>query len=265
MSIYKKEKPNYFREALNSIINQTVQPAEIIIVKDGKLTQELDDVCMEYKEKHRELFKFISLEKNQGLGKALQIGLQNCRYDIIARMDTDDIAKIDRFKTQIKEFEEDKDLAIIGSSIEEFSVSPDKIDAVRKVPESYKEILIYAKKRNPFNHMTVMFRKQAVLSVGNYPNVSLMQDYYLWVKLLNRGYKAKNLKVSLVFVRADRNLFARRGGIDYFMREIKMQNKFRNEGFISWSDFVKNVCIRGSVRIMPNSMRKLFYRKILRK
>ncbi len=264
MSIYKKEKSMYFRESLNSIINQTLQPTEIVIVKDGVLTQELDEVCIEYQKKYEGLFKFVELKKNQGLGKALQIGLQNCEYDIIARMDSDDIAKPNRFELQIKEFEEDKELVLIGSFIEEFSVSPNKIDTVRKVPEKYEEILTYARKRNPFNHMTVMFQKEKVLSVGNYPDVSLMQDYYLWVKLLKKGYKAKNLREPLVFVRADKNLFARRGGISYFVREIRMQNIFRHEGFIDWSDFIKNICIRGSVRIKPNSMRKLFYRKILR-
>ena len=265
LSIYKKENPVYFIESLNSIIEQTVLPTEIVIIKDGDLTQELEHVCLKYKNKYRDLIKVISLEKNQGLGKALQIGLKYCTYDIVARMDSDDIAKKDRFEKQIREFEKDDKLAILGSSIEEFSTTPDLIDSIRNVPLSNHEIRKYAKMRNPFNHMTVMFRKSAVLDVGSYQPFHLNEDYYLWYRLLNKGYKAKNLSESLVYARVDKNMFQRRGGVKYFLQEVKLQNIFYKNHFINTYEYVRNIGMRMSARLLPNAIRGILYRKYMRK
>lgn len=265
LSVYEKEKPLYFRTSLNSILEQTLLPAEVVIVKDGELLSELDNICTEYQTKYPNLFKFISLKKNQGLGKALQVGLEHCTYDIVARMDTDDIAKKDRFEKQIREFEKDDKLAILGSSIEEFSTTPDLIDSIRNVPLSNHEIRKYAKMRNPFNHMTVMFRKSAVLDVGSYQPFHLNEDYYLWYRLLNKGYKAKNLSESLVYARVDKNMFQRRGGVKYFLQEVKLQNIFYKNHFINTYEYVRNIGMRMSARLIPNAIRGILYRKYMRK
>ncbi len=264
MSIYHRENPFYFRESLESLLKQTISPSEIIIVKDGSLSGELDNICEEYNSKYPYLFKMISLETNQGLGIALRIGLQYCSHDIVARMDTDDIAKVDRFEKQIKEFENDGDLTIIGSAIDEFSQNIEEIDTVRKVPLTHKEIKEYAKKRNPFNHMTVMFRKSAVLAVGNYQPFHLSEDYYLWYRLLINGYKAKNLADSLVYARVDRDMFRRRGGVKYFLQELKLQNIFYQSNFINTFEYIRNVVIRMSARVMPNCLREVLYRNCMR-
>ncbi|WP_110954054.1 glycosyltransferase [Anaerosinus massiliensis] len=265
LSIYKKEEPMHFRLSLDSILNQTLLPAEIIVVKDGKLSANLDDICVEYNIKYTNLFKFVLLEKNQGLGKALQVGLQYCSYDIIARMDTDDIAKPDRFEKQIREFQKDDLLVILGTTIEEFSTTPERIDSIRKVPLSNQEIRQYAKMRNPFNHMTVMFKKSAVLDVGNYQPFYLCEDYYLWYRLLNKGYKAKNLSESLVYARVDKNMFQRRGGIKYFLQEVKLQNIFYRNHFINTFEYIRNIGIRMIARLIPNAIRGILYRKCMRK
>lgn len=264
MSIYQKENPLYFRQALDSILNQTNNPTEIVIVKDGKLTQELEAVCLEYENRYTNIVHFVELETNQGLGIALQIGLNHCRYDFVARMDTDDIAKVDRFEKQIKEFQNDDSLDIIGSAIDEFSISIDKIDTVRKVPLLHREIMEYAKRRNPFNHMTVMFRKSAVLAVGNYQPFHLSEDYYLWYRLLSNGYKTKNLADSLVYARVDKEMFRRRGGVKYFLQELKLQKIFYQSNFITSFEYIRNVVIRMIARLIPNFLREVLYRNCMR-
>lgn len=265
MSVYKRENPKCFREALESIIQQTVKPTEIVVVKDGELTEFLDIICNEYNEKYKGLFKFITLKNNQGLGQALQTGMENCTYDIVARMDTDDIAKPERFEKQIREFEKDKNLAILGSAIEEFSITPERVDTIRIVPLLDQDIKKYAKRRNPFNHMTVMFRKNAVIDVGNYKPFHLNEDYYLWYRLLNKGYKAKNLPDCLVSARVDENMFQRRGGLGYILQEIKLQNIFYKNGFINLIEYTRNVTMRMSARLIPNLIRGYLYRKYMRK
>lgn len=168
MSIYYKENPDYLRQCLDSLVSQTVMPTEIVIVKDGPLTDGLESVFSEYVAKNEGLYKFVPLETNHGLGFALAEGVKNCSYELIARMDTDDISRIDRFEIQLKEFESDPDLDICGSHIEEFEDDVTNIVAKRTVPLEDAAIKKYQKKRDGFNHMTVMFKKSAVLKAGNY-------------------------------------------------------------------------------------------------
>lgn len=265
LSVYKNERSEFFRKALDSILDQTLKPNEIVIIKDGLLTCELEMVCLEYKKKYADLFKFIQLQNNQGLGKALQVGVKCCTYDLIARMDTDDIAKPERFEKQMREFENNIDLAILGGAIEEFSISPECVESVRRVPLYNEDIYRYAKKRNPFYHMTVMFRKNIVLNVGNYQPFYLNEDYFLWMRVLKNGYKVKNLPDSLVSVRANEEMFKRRGGLKYLKQELKLQNLFYKHRFINEFEYFRNMGIRIVARIIPNQMRMIIYRKCLRK
>lgn len=264
LSIYNKEDPKYLISSLNSIIDQTYVPNEILIIKDGILNNKLNRICDDYLNNYPKLFKFIQLPQNQGLGKALQIGVNSCTHSIIARMDTDDIAKSDRFQKQLDEFMNDSELALLGSYIDEFSDTPSSIHSIRMVPLTHIDIMEYAKKRNPFNHMTVMFRKNAVLDAGNYQPFHLCEDYYLWFRMLLKGYKMKNLPESLVYARVDKNMFQRRGGLKYFVQEIKLQNIFYKSNFISCFEYVRNVVIRMVVRLLPNKVRWLLYKKYLR-
>lgn len=264
MSVYAKENPTFLTEALDSVLAQTIEPSEIVLVKDGPLTFELEKVIDNYINKYPENFKIISLQENKGLGIALKIGVDNSSFDIIARMDSDDIAKSDRFEKQLKVLTLNPDVDIVGSYIKEFEGDITNILSVRKVPTSSKEIYDYARRRNPFNHMTVMFRKNAVYGAGNYKQSLYTEDYYLWARMIKNNSKMANIPESLVYARTGRDLFKRRGGLIYVKSEINLQKKLYSIGFINLWEAVINVGLRVLIRIMPNALRGYVYKKLLR-
>lgn len=265
MSIYFKEKPTFFNQAMQSIWdNQTVKPSEIILVEDGKLTDELYQVIAQWKEKLGDVLKVVPLETNQGLAKALNAGIQHCQYDYIARMDTDDIATADRFEKQIQYFKKHPDTDILGGQIEEFYDAIGDIDSQRKLPVEHKDIVNFAKSRCPFNHPSVMYKKSAVIKAGLYQNNYLYEDYALWVRMLNSGLKAHNLPDTIVYMRTGADMFARRGGFKYAVSELKAQYQFYKIGFLSFSQFIKNAVVRFPVRVMPNGLRTFVYKTFLR-
>ena len=265
MSVYKKEKAEYLQLALDSVINQTLKPDEIVLVQDGELTELLYTVIEEYKEKYPNIFKTYALKQNQGLGKALNFGMDKCSNELIARMDTDDIAEPNRFELQVQEFIKDKDLALCGGQIAEFADNPNEITGYRNVPSTYNEILKFCKKRNPFNHMTVMFKKQAVQSVGGYQHMPYFEDYWLWARLLKAVYKAKNIDAILVKVRAGQDMIARRGGWEYVKCITKFEKALYRIGIISLFDLLTYIALRGIVAIIPEGLRLVIYKLKLRK
>ena len=263
LSIYYKEKAQNLEEALYSIFNQTKQAKEIVLVKDGQLTKELDDIINAYASQESNL-KIISLPTNQGLGIALNEGLKYCTYDIVARMDTDDIAKPYRFDKQLKIFQEHPEIDVVGSWIDEFEGTPQNIISTRKLPETHKEIYQYAKKRNPINHPVVMFKKQAVIEAGGYQHFPLFEDYYLWVRMLLNGAKFYNIQESLLYFRFSPDMFKRRGGLKYACTEAKFQWHIHQLGFINLPKTILNITIRFGTRIIPNNFRSWIYKNILR-
>lgn len=264
LSIYKKEQPTYLKECLDSLFAQTLPPTEVVLVKDGPLTPELDCVITEYVQKYP-VIKVIPLAQNGGLGKALNEGLKYCSFDLVARMDTDDIAKPTRFEKQVEVFRLHPEVDICSAWIDEFEESTTNITSTRKLPEKMSEIICYAQARNPINHPVVMFRKCKVLEAGGYLHFPLFEDYYLWVRMLMNGCKFYNIQESLLFFRSTPEMFKRRGGINYVQTEIKFQITIRKLGFISVSQCIKNISIRLIVRLIPNSLRKSIYKNILRK
>jgi len=265
MSVYKNEKPDYLREALESVVQQTVMPNEIVIVKDGLLTEELDAVINEYSEKYPALFKIVSFEKNRGLGLALKNGVLACSYEHIARMDTDDICKPNRFEKQINYLKENPCTALLGAWIKEFSDDKNKPDTITKLPCGNQEIVEFAETRNPFRHMTVIFKKQVVLDSGNYRDFLWFEDYDLWVRIIQKGYEVANLPEFLVDVRAGNDMFARRGGWKYLKQDLKFQRFLFNSRFINAFRFMRNVIVRSVVRLMPNCVRVCIYKNLLRR
>ena len=265
MSVYYKEKAEYLKLALDSIINQTLKPDEIVLVQDGKLTEELQAAITEYLQKYPDIFKTYALKQNQGLGKALNFGMQKCSYELIARMDTDDIAEPNRFELQIKEFKQDKELMLCGGQIAEFADNQTEITGYRNVPLKHNEILSFAKKRNPYNHMTVMFKKQAVQSVGGYMDMSYFEDYWLWARMLKSGYKAKNIDQVLVKVRAGQDMIARRGDLNYARCIIRFEKALHSIGIINFAEMICYITMRSVVAIMPESLRLMIYKWKLRK
>lgn len=265
MSVYYKEKAEYLQLALESIINQTLKPDEIVLVQDGKLTEELQAVITKYQQNYPDIFKTYALQQNLGLGKALNFGMQKCSYELIARMDTDDIAEPNRFALQIKEFKQDKELMLCGGQIAEFADNQTEITGYRNVPLKHNEILSFAKKRNPYNHMTVMFKKQAVQSVGGYMDMPYFEDYWIWARMLKSGYKAKNIDQVLVKVRAGQDMIARRGGLNYARCIIRFEKALHSIGIINFAEMICYITMRSVVAIMPESLRLMIYKWKLRK
>ena len=263
LSLYYRESPLALHLSLNSIFNQTILPAEIVLVKDGPLTKELDGVIEEFCSKNS-IIKVISLSKNQGLGKALNEGLKHCSYELVARMDTDDIAKPDRFEKQLKIFQDNPNIDIVSSWIDEFESDVHNIISTRKLPETHEEIFRYAQKRNPINHPVVMFRKNAVVEAGGYQHFPLFEDYFLWVRMLLNGSKFYNIQESLLYFRSSTDMFKRRGGFKYACTEARFQWKIYQLGFISFPKTCLNVLVRFGTRIIPNYLRSWIYKKMLR-
>lgn len=266
MSVYSKENPEYLKQSLNSIINQTVKPDEIVVVKDGPLTSELENVIEKYKNTFKNLFKIVDIKENVGLGLALREGVLNCSNEIIARMDTDDICIPERFEKQIKFLENNPDIDIVGSWISEFKNSPENIYAQRIVPLSHNKIHEFAKWRNPMNHMTVMFRKQSVIDAGNYEHFQSFEDYYLWVRMLNKGCKFANIEESLVKARAGELMFKKRAGLKYFLEnEFLIQKTLLDMNFINEHHFLRNVTLKFLLRVIPANIMAYAYNGFLRK
>lgn len=264
MSIYYKEKPEYFERCMQSIWDeQSVKPNEIVLVQDGKLTDELYEAIDKWQEKLGSVFKTISLEQNVGLGDALNIGLQNCSYELVARMDTDDIAMPDRFEKQLKVFEND-DIDICSSWVSEFDSDENDIVSYRKLPEYHNEIVNFAKKRNPLNHPVIMYKKSAVENAGGYKKMIWFEDYYLWIRMILNGAKFYNIQEPLVNMRAGYGQLERRSGFKYAIEEYKFQKAIFNLGFISKREFLQNIIIRFLSRIIPKFIVKKIY-KFLRK
>jgi len=264
ISLYYKENPKHLKEALDSIFTQTVRSNDVVLVEDGKLGDDLERVVKDYEEKHPELH-VVRFDENRGLGYALNDGILQCKNEIVARMDTDDIAKPNRMEKQLKVMAEHPEYGMVSSWIDEFVTDKEHVTSIRKLPEMPSDVLEYAKKRCPVNHPTVMYRKQEVLKVGGYQTKYFPEDYFLWIKMLMNGCLVYNLQESLLWFRYDPRTFVRRGGWKYACDEAVTQWNIFRMGFISLPRLVENVAIRFTIRIMPNWVRGLVYKKMLRK
>lgn len=266
-SVYKNDKSEFVRVALDSmLVNQSAKPDEIILVQDGPVPEDLQQVLQEYEAEYPDVMNVIRLEKNGGLGNALRIGVVNAKHDIIARMDSDDICAPDRFEKQLAYMESHPDCDIIGGQITEFIDTPDNVVGRREVPLTNEEIYNYMKSRCAFNHPTVMFRKEAILKVGNYQDWFWNEDYYLWVRLMKNKSVMANLPDVLVNMRSGLDQYARRGGKKYFDSEIGIKKLMLKEGMITKSQFVINYIERFIIQLMlPNSVRGWVFRMFARK
>ena len=264
ISVYYKEKPEYLEDAINSIFNQTLLPKEVILVEDGKLTDELYTIINKLKEKYHEI-KTVSLNENQGLGPALNEGLKYCSYDIVARMDSDDISMPNRFKIQTDFLEKHPNIDIISGWIEEFYGKKENIISTRKTPEKHNDIVKFGRLRNPINHPAAMFRKRVICNIGGYRAKPFFEDYDLWVRAIISGVHLYNIQQSLLWFRLSDNAFLRRGGIDYAKDEIRFQQNLHKVGYISNINMYCNILIRLMIRLLPNMIRKYIYVFKLRK
>lgn len=265
MSVYKGEKPEYLNSAINSMINQTIPTNDFVLVCDGPLTFELDSVIEDFYKQYPTLFQIVRIEKNSGLGNALNAGMKVCKNELVARMDSDDIAVVNRCELQLDEFRKDPELALCSGDIAEFKEDINQIECIRSLPTEYKELVIFAKRRNPMNHMAVMYKKSIIDVVGGYIEIHYMEDYYLWVRILKAGYKASNINRILVNARIGNGMYKRRGGILYVKNVCLLQKKMLDLQFISCFDFLINCFVRIVGSIIPEELRKYLYKKKLRK
>lgn len=256
ISVYAKERPEYLQEALDSITKyQTVKPTEIVLVKDGPLTAELEQVIDESQREYP-IYKIIQNPVNLGLGRSLALGLQECGYEYVARMDSDDISKPHRFEMLLKKIEEGYD--VVSSNCEYFFGSLENI-VHKQTPETHEDIVKGMKSRNSISHGGTMFRKSKVLAASNYQDFPMFEDYYLWVRMIRAGAKFFSIYESLYFFRATLELFQRRGGFSYLRAENKLHYGFVRIGFISFPKYVYNMIPRAVMRLLPNYLREKGY------
>lgn len=262
MAVYKNDSPDFLAQALDSVVANTCQPTQVVVVKDGPITAELERVLEQYSTKLP--LNLVSLPVNQGLGPALNAGVLACREEWIARFDSDDICEPTRFERQLAYIASHPETSLLGGQIQEFETDQDDAYASRIVPVEQAAIYRFAKARNPFNHMTVMFKKSTVLAAGNYQNDPLYEDYALWIRMMMQVQTVANLSAVLVYARAGNNMFRRRGGWKYAFNEIRFQFEFYRKGFLSLPQLTINIVSRVPVRLVPNSVRTFIYRHFLR-
>lgn len=262
ITVYEKEKPYNLRKSLLSSYRQTIRPTEIVLVCDGELTQELYDEIEQIKSEIP-ILKVYQLSSNVGSGPASCFGVKKCNTDLIARMDSDDYSEETRFEKQIKAFEENPNLIMVGTNILEKNT---EFTAFKTVPEKTEEIREYSKFRNPFNNPSSMMKKEYILKVGNYRKFRYLEDYDLTMRLIhdNPTKDFLNIQEPLVIMQTNNSSYLRRGGLLYVKTEFFLQVDFYRRGYISKVELCRNIFIRNIVRVMPNSMRKLIYKKKMR-
>ena len=264
MSVYHKEKPEYLRQAIESIQVQTVPTNDFVLVCDGPLNPELDAVIAAKQQEMGESLNVVRLAKNGGLGNALNEGIKYCKNELVARMDSDDIAYPDRCEKQIAVFNTHSEVSICSGIVEEFTTDPNTVDTRRVPPETNAEIIEFAKKRNPFNHPCVMYKKSAVKAVGSYQDFYLLEDYYLWLRMLMAGYHGYNIQEPLLHMRAGSDMYLRRAGWKYAKTQAKLFKFMKQQGFIGNGQYIKSCVIRSGSALAPNWLRKFMFERVLR-
>lgn len=265
MSVYYKENPEFLKKSIESIITQSIITDDFVIICDGPLTDELNKVIDEYTKQYPMIFNIIRLEKNKGLGNALRIGIEKCKNEIIARMDSDDISHPNRCEQQLKYIKENN-VDIISGFVEEFNRDiKENNKSIRKVPETHQDILVFLKNRNPFNHPCVMYKKEEVIKAGNYRDFYLHEDYYLWIRMIINGCKGYNIQNPLLYMRAGNEMYTRRGGLEYFKHGLKFQRYLFENKIIGKRDYIFNIFIRFIAQvILTNNLRRRIYKRLLR-
>ena len=262
MSVYDREKPEYLDRAIKSILSQTLLTDDFVIVEDGKLNQQLENVIRKYEANYPGIMHIIRRDKNMGLGYSLQEGVIACKNEIIARMDSDDYSCPDRCSKQMQLIESGYDL--VGSNIDEFEDDIEKIVSTKHMPKTATDIMKYAKFRNPFNHPSVMFKKSAALKAGNYRTFYKLEDYDLWIRMLNKNIKSTNIQESLVRMRVNPAFFKRRGGKDNLKSHLKLKKTLLQNKQINIFEYLWG-CFMMIVRAFcPSGLKSLLYKTVFR-
>ena len=263
MSVYNT-RPDYLSEAIESILHQTYENFEFLIIDDGTTDKGTLAVLERYRKRDQRIRMLVN-QGNAGLTKSLNKGLREAGGKYIARMDSDDIARRSRFKTQLEILDLNPHIDVVGGDISEFIGDKQNVVGKRTLPVTDKEIKRYAKKRCPFNHMTVMYRKAAVMKAGGYQDWFWNEDYYLWIRMQERGMVFANTGTVLVDVRVGEEMYRRRGGWKYYKSEIRLQKYMLDHRVISYGVYMMNCSKRFIVQVLMTSrMREWTYKALIR-
>ena len=265
MSVYYKELPQYLRESILSIYRQTIPTDDFVLVCDGPLSEALDVVIDEMKEKFLDRMQIIRLKKNGGLGNALNIGIKYCKNELVARMDSDDVSSDDRCEKELKIFEQNPNLSIVSGNVMEFEGSVENVTSCRALPEYQRDIIAFSKYRNPFNHPAIMYKKSAVINAGGYKDFYLLEDYYLWIRMLSKGFEGYNIQENILMMRSGDALYKRRGGMEYLISQYRLLEYMKEINFINRKEYLKGVFFRTCSVLCPIALRKKIYKIAFRR
>lgn len=264
MSVYKNDKSEFLIEALNSLFKQTLVPTEIVLVEDGPVTDELEKVVRDYEGRYPAIMNVVRCEKNGGLGTALRIAVEHSHYDLIARMDSDDISYPERFEKQVGFMCEHPDVDICGGDASKFESNPNNIIGYRRPRFTDKELKLQLKFKTPFCHVTIMARRNAILRAGNYVEIFNQEDYFMWARMAKEGCVFANIPDVLVNVRLV-GVGGRRGGLKYFKNELFMQNYLLKTRIIGFPRYCWHVAVKFFVQVILTArMRELAYQTIIK-
>ncbi|MDN5750537.1 MAG: glycosyltransferase [Pseudonocardia sp.] len=262
LPVWAGDRGDFLVEAFRSSVDaQTRRPDHVVIVRDGPVAPALAATIADLAAASPVPVDVLVCERNIGLGPALDAGLAVCRFDVVARMDADDISLPHRFAVQLPVMESGIDL--VGSGLLEFGADPDDLVGTRTPPTAAADIAVRARFADPFNHPTVVYRRTLVQAVGGYSDFALMEDYLLWAKMLVAGARVANVAEPLVKYRVGAGAYARRGGLDQLRAELAVQRRFRRLGFTTRGQFARNVVLRGGYRLVPEGIRRMAYQKVI--
>ncbi len=263
MSCYAKDRPEWLSLALESMAAQTLRPTEVVLVFDGPLTEGLVAAVDAFDAAHPGLLVRVPLERNVGLGPALNAGLARCSCDVVARMDADDFSRPARLERQLAKLAEGYDM--VGCNATEFSGDIDSPNSERVMPETHDEIIRFAKRRAPFVHPAFVVRRSSLEAVGGYRSVPYAEDFDLFIRLLRAGFRGYNLQEPLVAVRVDDDVYRRRGGLGYARDMLSFNALELREGWFSPAEFLVRSAANVGVALIPNGARDLVYKRLLRR
>ena len=263
MSVYRGDNPRWFRQAIDSILNQTVRPDEIVVVVDGPLTPQLNATLLQYK--NNSMILVVRLKKNQGLGNALNVGIKHAKNELIGRMDSDDIAIPNRFELQLAEFEKHPELDIIGGQIAEFVDDPEETVGCRKVPKTPFEIKQFSRRRSPFNHPTIMYKKSVIQQIGGYDaSIIRLEDYDLWLRAIAKGAVCANIDDIILKYRSTTDAVKRRKTFTSLRNHIRARVQFHKKGYISLFDLGYGLVTQIILFMMPTKLAEVIFKKVVR-
>lgn len=264
LPVYGNDEPSQFERAFASATSgQTLRPAEVVLVQDGPIPDELGQAIERAMKGCEAPVIHVVIEERGGLAQALTTGLEHCSYDIVARMDADDVALSERFSKQVAKMGEGFDL--VGTGMYEFANDTSEVLGRRTPPIGAEAITKYARFHDPFNHPTVMYRKATVARAGSYEDIGLMEDYWLFARMIHAGARVENLPDALVMYRVGAGAYARRGGMRQFEAEWNLQRALRRIGFTTRAQFARNIVMRGVYRFVPVGIRKVLYRRMIQR